>query len=191
MPGTVAGQLDRRAGEFVSKGGRSKRRPGAPVAGGGGAKLLIDLAKGNGSTADPVLRQDLVRLHVMGELARFNNLRLKAAKKAGRDIPGMPNLAKLSMSDMMRLSRDVGLRVVGAQGMLHAYADDQREPIDQATGNPFLPMVTGTALWAQAPPIYGGTDQIQKNIIGERVLGLPKEPNNDKTAPFSSLPKNA
>jgi hypothetical protein len=51
-------------------------------------------------------------------------------------------------------------------------------------------VVTGQALYAQAPPIYGGTDQIQKNIIGERVLGLPKEPNNDKVLRFSELPKN-
>ena len=47
------------------------------------------------------------------------------------------------------------------------------------------------ALFAQAPPIYGGTDQVQSNIIGERVLGLPKEPNQDKVVPFSELPKNA
>ena len=52
-------------------------------------------------------------------------------------------------------------------------------------------MVTGMSLFAQAPPIYGGTDQVQRNIIGERVLGLPKEPNNDKTAAFKDLPKNA
>ena len=100
----------------------------------------------------------------------------------------MANISKLAMSDMMRLTRDLSLRIVGPAGMLHAYEDDQRAAIDEATGNPFLSMVTGTALYAQAPPIYGGTDQIQRNIIGERVLGLPKEPNNDRTAPFSSLP---
>ena len=192
MPGTVAGQLDKRAGDFVSSGGKKPRRSG----GGGGvigasAKIYIDLAKGNGKINDPTIRLDLMRLHTLGELGRMNNLRVKAATAAGKDIPGIANIAKLSMSEMMRLSRDVGLRIVGADGMLHAYEDDQKAAIDEATGNPFLPMVTGVALFAQGPAIYGGTDQIQRNIIGERALGLPKEANNDKTAPFSALPKNA
>jgi alkylation response protein AidB-like acyl-CoA dehydrogenase len=191
-PGTVAGHLARRAGEFVS-GPRKKRVP-SPAGGGGFggmAKLLADLAKGNGSSTDPTIRQDLMRLHTLGEIGKFNNLRLKAARKAGRDVPGMANISKLSMSDTMRLARDLGLRIVGAQGMLHAYNDSQRAALDAATGSPFLAAVTSTALWAQGPPIYGGTDQIQRNIIGERVLGLPKEPNNDKITPFSELPKNA
>jgi hypothetical protein len=51
-------------------------------------------------------------------------------------------------------------------------------------------MMTGLSLYAQAPPIYGGTDQIQRNIIGERALGLPKEPGDDRVVPFSELPKN-
>lgn len=154
-------------------------------------KMLQDLARSNGSIEDPTIRQDLVRLYTMGELGRYNNLRVKAAKQAGRDIPGMPNISKLSMSDLMRLVRDLGLRIVGPAGTLHAYEDADKAAIEDATGNPFLNLLTWVALWAQGPPIYGGTDQIQRNIIGERVLGLPKEPGNDKTLPFSELPKNA
>jgi len=195
-PGTVADQLGRRAGDFVS--GAKKRRSGGGGGGGGSAgggsssaKLLIDLAKGNGSIADPTIRQDLMRLHTLGEIGRFNNLRLKAAKKAGQDIPGIGNISKLAMSEIMRSTRDVGLRIIGPAGMLHAYRDDQKGPIEEATGSPFGQMVTSVALWAQGPPIYGGTDQIQRNIIGERVLGLPKEPGDTKNIPFSELPKNA
>jgi alkylation response protein AidB-like acyl-CoA dehydrogenase len=192
MPGTVAGQLDKRAGDFAPTEKRSRRSGSSNPAGalGGSSKLLVELAKGNGTAKDPSIRQDLMRLHTMGEVGRFNNLRLKAARKAGKDVPGMPNISKLAMSDMVRLSRDLGLRIVGAQGMLHAYEGQDGDAVTEATGNPFLPMVTGMALFAQAPPIYGGTDQIQKNILGERVLGLPKEANNDRVTPFSELPKN-
>ena len=196
VPGTVAGNLERRAGDFV----RAKAKKSSPKADSGdkparkrqsSAQLYIDLAKGNGSIEDPLIRQDLMRLHMIGEIGRMSAERVKAAKAAGRDIPGMPNISKLSMSDMVRLQRDLGLRIVGAAGTLHAYKDEDRAPIDEATGNPFMAMVTGAALYAQAPPIYGGTDQIQRNIIGERVLGLPKEPGDLNKVPFSELPKNA
>jgi alkylation response protein AidB-like acyl-CoA dehydrogenase len=94
------------------------------------------------------------------------------------------------MSRIVRLSRDAGLRILGPLGTLHAYTGDQKKVLDDATGNPFLGTVTEMSLFAQAPPIYGGTDEVQKNIIGERVLGLPKEPSNDRTVAYRELPKN-
>jgi alkylation response protein AidB-like acyl-CoA dehydrogenase len=187
-PGTVAGDLERRAGDFVRQSGRPRGGGGGF---GGAPKLLIELAKSTGAIHDPTIRQGLMRLHSIAEIGRYNNLRVKAAKEAGQDIAGMPNIAKLSMSEMMRLQRDLGLRIVGPAGTLHAYDPRGREVLDAATGNPALAYVTEMALFAQGPPIYGGTDQVQKNIIGERVLGLPKEPSNDRTVPFAELPKNA
>jgi alkylation response protein AidB-like acyl-CoA dehydrogenase len=157
----------------------------------GGAGLLISVAKSRGVNGDAGIRQDLARLYTLGELGRFNGLRVKAVKEQGGDIPGMPNVAKLSMSQIVRLTRDLGLRIMGPGGMLHAYDSDDKSALKHATGDPFAGGITEMALFAQAPPIYGGTDQVQKNIIGERVLGLPKEPNNDRVTPFSELPKNA
>ena len=188
-PGTVAGDLDKRVGDFVRGAGRRSGGGGGAMFG-AASKLLVDLAKGNGKISEPTVRQDLMRLHTLNELGRYSNLRQKAAKAAGVDLPGVGNIAKLSMSRIVRLSRDVGLRILGPLGTLHAYESDQRKVLDEATGNPFIAMVTELSLFAQAPPIYGGTDEVQKNIIGERVLGLPKEPSNDRTTPFRELPKN-
>jgi alkylation response protein AidB-like acyl-CoA dehydrogenase len=187
-PGTVAGDLNRRAGAFVSTGGR--RGGGGGTLFGASSKALVKLAQGNGRAKDPSIRQKLMQLHTIGEVARFNNLRLKAAMAAGKDIPGLPNISKLLMSNTVRLSRDVGLEIAGGYGMLHAYDGDARAALDEATGQPYLSGITEMALFAQGPPIYGGTDQVQRNIIGERVLGLPKEPGFDKATPFKDLPKN-
>jgi alkylation response protein AidB-like acyl-CoA dehydrogenase len=195
FPGAIAGQLGNRAGDHVS----AKKRRSTPTANGAasavgpaaGIKMYVDLAKGNGSINRPSIRQDLMRLHTLHEIGRMGNLRAKAAKAAGQDVPGFGNMAKLSMSEIVRQTRDVGLAILGAQGTLHSYESEGWAAIDEATGNPFIRVVTEAALFAQGPPIYGGTDQIQKNILGERVLGLPKEPNQDKVTPFKDLPKNA
>jgi alkylation response protein AidB-like acyl-CoA dehydrogenase len=196
-PGTVAQQLDKRAGDFVrdAGGGGGRRRAGGgggmagALSGAGG--LITELAKNNGKIKDPTIRQDLMKLHTLGEIAKYNGLRSKALRQAGKpDFPGSANIAKLQMSMMLRLGRETGMRIIGPYGTLHGYTPEQQEALNKATGNPFLAGVTGQALYSPGPSIYGGTDEIQHNIIGERVLGLPKEPNNDKTAPFKDLPKN-
>jgi alkylation response protein AidB-like acyl-CoA dehydrogenase len=208
QPGTVMGALGKRVGDFVEgkeatgtrrRGNGSGKKSGGAEDGGsglmsvmrGGASLLIRMAQSNGTNKDAGVRQDLVRLYTLGELGRFNGLRMKAVKERGGDIAGLPNVAKLSMSQIVRLTRDLGLRIAGPAGMLHAYEADQKASLAKIIGNPYVGGVTEMALFAQAPPIYGGTDQVQRNIIGERALGLPKEPNNDRVTPFSELPKNA
>jgi alkylation response protein AidB-like acyl-CoA dehydrogenase len=190
MPGTVMGHLTTRAGDYVKGGGKRRRASAAGGGMGSSQKLLIELAKGNGSLTDPSIRQDLVRLHTLNEIARFTNLRMKAAKAAGRGPGPEANTAKLSMSRIVRLSRDLGLRILGPYGTLHTYEGQDRAALDEATGNPFAAMITEMALFSPAPSIYGGSDEIQKNIIGERVLGLPKEPNNDRTTAFKDLQQN-
>jgi alkylation response protein AidB-like acyl-CoA dehydrogenase len=215
-PGSILGALDRRAGDYVegsggrrggngtgagkAENGKAEQGEGSQESSGaagvfsvmrGGPGLLIRMAQKKGSSKDAGIRQDLARLYTLSELGRFNGLRLKAVKENGGDIPGMPNISKLSMSQIVRLTRDLGLQIAGPSGTLHAYDADDKASLEQATGNPFAGGITEMALFAQAPSIYGGTDQVQRNIIGERVLGLPKEPNNDRTTPFSQLPKNA
>ncbi len=197
QPGTVMGFLGKRVGDLITPRDKKTGKGGGGGTGGalgamrGGAGMLVALAQSKGVNKDAGIRQDLARLHTLGELGRYNGLRVKAAKEQGKDIPGMPNISKLSMSMIVRLTRDLGLRISGPSGMLHAYDADDKAALVHATGDPFAGGVTEMALFAQAPPIYGGTDQVQRNIIGERVLGLPKEPNNDRVTPFSELPKNA
>ena len=170
LAGTVAGNLDKRAGDFVTP--RSSGTAGA--LGGGAGKLVMSLARRN-APLHPAVRQQVVRLHEMQEIARFATLRAKAARAAGVKLTGAePNIAKLSMSNITRLAAELGLTLQGPAGTL--WQDPNCDPV-----------AAEFALFAPAVSIYGGTDQVQRNIIGERVLGLPPEPRVDKDVPFKEL----
>ena len=169
VPGTKAGMLGRRVGDLV-RGGGGQRALGAR-----GFATMRKAAEAEHRTGDPAIRQALASLYSMEEISRYTILRTKAARAAGRGPGPEANTAKLSMSRMTRLTRDLGLEILGAKGMLHG--DDA----------PMGGMLQELAIFAPAVSIYGGSDEVQKNIIGERVLGLPKEPSDDKTVPFKDL----
>jgi alkylation response protein AidB-like acyl-CoA dehydrogenase len=189
MAGTISGHLSRRAGDFVSE------RPARSAAkrsekGSSPAQSQIDLAKTFGKDKDPVVRQGLAHLHILLELARLTTERHKAARASGGDIPGVPNFSKLLMGHTVRHTRDLGMSILGARGLLHVNAGEDNASLRDEPGGAAAIAVTGQALGAQALPIFGGTDQIQMNIIGERVLGLPKDPGDLSNVPFNELPRN-
>jgi len=173
-PGKKLGHLERRAGDFV-RGDDASRGPAMRRS---GSTMLVKLAQGLGRSSDPVIRQQLAELHTLEEIARYTTIRAKAAKAQGKAPGPEANLAKMAMSRITRLSRDLGLQILGPGGMLHG------------GDAPLNGMITEMALFSPAVSIYGGTDEVQRNVIGERVLGLPKEPNTDKTTPFKDLKKS-
>ncbi len=170
--GTVQGHLHRRAGDFTTrKGGDQGVPPIGPVL----FDRLVELAKKLGRTDDPVLRDDLMKLYSLVTVNRLNMLRAKTGQ--GR-TGGEGNIGKLMVSELFRQFREIGGSVIGADAMLAGR--------DSTTA----PWVAEITLFSPGPAIYGGTDQVQRNIIGERVLGLPKEPGPGKETPFKDLPKN-
>jgi alkylation response protein AidB-like acyl-CoA dehydrogenase len=88
------------------------------------------------------------------------------------------NLAKLLGTHTLRRAREIGNHIIGAQGMLWGGDALSKGAIQELT------------VFSPAPSIYGGTDQVQRNIVGERGLGLPKEPGDFRTTPYKDLPKN-
>jgi alkylation response protein AidB-like acyl-CoA dehydrogenase len=186
LPGTIGGDLERRAGDFV----RTRDHSDAGSTSSTSVPSLAAIAHANGAIAQPNVRQDLARLYSMNEIARYTNLRQRALARSGGEIPGLGNIAKLSMSRILRLSRDLSAQILGPYATLHAYGASEQDALVTATDGNANPAITESILFAQAPQIYGGTDEIQHNILGERVLGLPKEPSADKGKPFRELPKN-
>ena len=137
---------------------------------------LVDVARKRDMDSDLVLRQELVKIWSLLEVNRMSQVRAKDPKqRTGAE----PNIGKLIMSDLFRGFRELGNAVIQADGMLTG-ADEPN------TGG----LIAETTMFSPGPSIYGGTDQIQRNIIGERILGLPREPGPGKDTPFKDLPKN-
>ncbi len=146
-------------------------------------RLLVDTARENGRLADPQVRQRLMHYFTRIQILRFNGLRSLTSALNGSKDPGVIALGasnKMFWSEMHQRAMELALDVFGADSMLidtgpasgswpGALRDRRRD------GYPVSPMMSAF-FFSRSETIWGGTSQIQRNIVGERVLGLPKEP---------------
>ena len=135
---------------------------------------LLELARANGSIRDPSLRQDLMRSYSELEILRYNQLRMLTALVAD-GVPGPEmSIGKLYWASWHRRLGELGMRVRGTSAMVGVDATPPLEdPLDIGY---HLDPLQRTFLYSRAHTIYGGSNQVQRNVIGERVLGLPREP---------------
>ncbi|HZC93172.1 MAG TPA: acyl-CoA dehydrogenase family protein, partial [Mycobacterium sp.] len=137
--------------------------------------LLIELAREAGRLSDPYIRQQIAQVDALATVNRWNSQRSKAAADR-REAAALTALGKIAMSRILHETARVETEIVGAEAML------------AGPENPVGDAVTFRTLNAYFTSIGGGTDQIQRNIVGERVLGLPKEPEPYRDTPFRDLP---
>ena len=141
----------------------------------GRADVLIEAARALGATHEPVMRQSLVDVYVREQVLRYVALRVRAAIESGRAPGAEGSIAKLAGSELVRRAATVHLHLLQQRGTAWLPDDDEARK------------VVRTFIHAPSFAIAGGTTEVQRNIIGERVLGLPKEPEVDRGVPFKDV----
>ena len=144
----------------------------------GRVDLIIERAKATGAISDPVVRQEIAKLLALSRTAEWTARRARAAMAEGRPPGPEGSLGKLAASHVARAAAHVHTLISGAEAMLSGE--------DGALGG----VIAEILVSVPAVSIAGGTDEIQRNIIAERVLRMPKEPRTDDDRPFRDVPKN-
>jgi alkylation response protein AidB-like acyl-CoA dehydrogenase len=165
--------------ERVSIGGTVTPRGSGPI--GEAVRLWQERHHDDG---DPVLRDRLVDLWIKAETARLTNLRASQNRKMGTPGPE-GSVGKLAFAELNKKIYELCIDLMGMDGTLYGTYEMKRPDL---VG--FSTDIRKSFLRARANSIEGGTSEVMRNILGERVLGLPGEPRVDKDVPWTQVPRN-
>jgi len=166
--GRVVDEARAEAAEYLKTYEWYPQRAGRP-------DLLAERSQASGRSADAVVRQRMMVVHELQQASQWTADRAKAARELGRPPGSEGSIGKLALSEVARRSHVAHTAIAGAQGMLRSGHD----PLDA--------VVAEVLVSTPAQSIAGGTDEIQKNILGEHMLGLPREPSVDRSIPFKDV----
>ncbi|HEC11106.1 MAG TPA: acyl-CoA dehydrogenase [Acidimicrobiales bacterium] len=149
--------------------------------------LIIDAARRKGRLEDPVIRQKLAWAHSKVQIMKVNGLRsLASVLNKDRKAAAIGALNKMNWSEYHRTVMELYIDIMGMDGQILSGGDDEQSVpgLGRREGTPEYPVsaMQSAFFFSRSETIWGGTAEIQRNIVGERVLGLPKEPKPVKPA---------
>jgi len=162
--------------------------------GGSGAEALVALARSNDRRArplgwsDPVVRQQIMRVVSEERIRAWTNQRVRAGLKAGRAPGPESSIGKVHQGSLNQRIQNLATDLLGSSAIAWDPGDDIRSgPEGYATT---LPAEVKGMLRSRANTIEGGTSEVNRNILGERVLGLPREPDPWSGSPWRDVPRS-
>ena len=170
-PGRAASEGAAEAAEYAKTYVWYPQRAGRP-------DLVLPHLRETGRGSDAILRQRAVDVEIRERVARWNVARARAARARGQQPGPEGSLAKLTGSDIARRAAIVHAAAAGAGALL------------SGPESPLGGLVAEIVTSVPAGSIAGGTDEVQHNILGERALGLPREPSVDTDVPFRDVRRN-
>ena len=156
--------------ERQSSGGSGAAMPGTVT-----GRSIGALIQRHAPVADPLLRQRLAQAYMEDKLISFTNRRAAARRRAGQPPGPEGSIAKLFFSEHTQRVQTLAVDLEGAA------------PLAWAEGDRWLKSTVWAFLRVRSKTIAGGTSEVQRNILAERMLGLPKEPELDRTVPWSQV----
>jgi len=148
--------------------------------GGSSTERLITLAQECGRWDDPVVRHKVMRLWAQEQIRGWTNARVRAALSAGQSPGAASSIGKIHQATLNQQIQDLMVDLLGTAAVAWPATDDEDA----------LPREVQGMMRSLANSTEGGTTDINKNILGERVLGLPKEPDPWKGKPWKEIPRS-